>query len=66
MLPSISLLLKIDEREQICSFLMVGMCKRKEQERLYRFCGDARFRSEKRRCHKRAAAGHSIKTSELK
>jgi hypothetical protein len=42
------------------------MCKRKEQERLYRFCGDARFRSEKRRCHKRAAAGHSIKTSELK
>jgi len=49
MLPSISPLLKIDEREQICSFLMVGMCSRKEQERHYRFCGDGRFRSEKGR-----------------
>ena len=33
MLPSISLLLKIDERERICSLLMVGMCSRKEHER---------------------------------
>ena len=67
MLPSISLLLKIDERERnLLVLLMVGMCSRKEHERHYRFCGDARRRSEKRQRRNVAAVGNSVKTSELK